>query len=114
MRDSCEAFRTWRCDEGPFIPAGTIENSPPLQRWVAAAKQLASPAGAKEPAALPGTAWTGGYSAVPGGTPGISPGRTLPPLKRWAIFRRPSGTGKSFESHLGHIPAIWLRACSDT
>jgi hypothetical protein len=71
-------------------PAGTIENSPPFQRWVLGSPSIPSPVGAKERSRPQG-------SFVPDGTrlvfwplfPGINP---------WAILFRPLGWsgGKRF------------------
>ena len=72
-----------------FVPAGTPENSPPLQRWDQRISPVTAPAGATDTRTMRVTPPPiSRASAVPDGTWRFD-GIALPPLKRWAIFGCP-------------------------
>ena len=74
-------------------PAGTPENSPAIYRWVNTTTNPASPAGVKENA--------GKRNRALPSLPGLVPfSHRDPPMNRWAILVRPSGT-----RHLMILPA---------
>ena len=72
-----------------FVPPGTSDNSPPLQRWVPRISHVHSP-GRGDRHALDGLTFPqiSPASVVPGGT-GRFVGIALPPLNRWAIVGCP-------------------------
>jgi len=79
-----------------FVPAGTPENSPPLQGWGVRPPRGAVPAGTKEVSVAK---WLSTSSAPPSPTNIRTVFRPLrncagdrsliPPLKRWTILNRP-------------------------
>ncbi len=72
-----------------FVPPGTSDNSPPLQRWVPRISHVHSP-GRGDRHSLDGLTFPqiSPASVVPGGT-GRFVWIALPPLKRWAIVGCP-------------------------
>ena len=78
----------WRCDHF-FVPEGRCEISPPFQRWE-------TWCGFRSPGGTTDWEQVSHVSAVPPGLASCS--IALPPLKRWAKFKCPSGTSTAQES----------------